>query len=256
MTAELVAVVLAAGEGRRLRPLTSRIPKALCPVNNVPLVDRALSAVTPYVSATAVNAHALADQMLDHLSRTAPAVFVSVEYPGALGTAGALGQLRNWIAGRDVLVHNADAYLPGGVGVLVDGWDGERCRLLVTRSPGSGDFGDLRYVGACLLPGAVVGGLAAEPSGLYERAWADSRALDFVVADAAAIDCGTPQDYLRANLHASGGASVIGPDAVVDGELVRSVVWPGGRVFPGERLVESIRAGDDLTVPAPLAAAG
>ena len=43
MTGALCAVILAAGEGRRLRPLTDSTPKALCPVGNVPLLDRALA---------------------------------------------------------------------------------------------------------------------------------------------------------------------------------------------------------------------
>ena len=62
------------------------------------------------------------------------------------------------------------------------------------------------------------------------------------------FDCGTPAEYLAANLAASGGQSVIGEGARVAGELVRSVVWPGGVVRAGERLVESIRVGEDLTV--------
>ncbi len=252
MRPETVAVVLAAGAGRRLRPLSTLVPKALCPVNNVPLLDRALAAVGPYAAATAVNVHAGRDQMLDHLDRAPGTVRISVEHPVALGTAGALGRLRDWIDGRDVLVHNADAYLPGGVAELVDGWDRRRCRLLVTSDPARGDFGDLRYVGACLLPRAVISGLAAEPSGLYERLWRGSDAVDFAVTTAVAIDCGTPRDYLRANLHAAGGTSVIGAGAVVEGEVVRSVVWPGGRVRPDERLVEVIRAGATLTVAAPL----
>lgn len=155
-----------------------------------------------------------------------------------------------------MLVHNADAYLPGGLAGLIDGWDRRRCRLLVASDPPRGDFGDLRYVGACLLPHAVVRGLAAEPSGLYERAWRGSDALDFAVTTGVAIDCGTPSAYLRANLHAAGGASVIGAGALVQGEVVRSVVWPGSRVHAGERLVESIRAGDTLTVAAPLGPPG
>jgi MurNAc alpha-1-phosphate uridylyltransferase len=72
------------------------------------------------------------------------------------------------------------------------------------------------------------------------------------VSTAEFIDCGTPSNYLRANLAANGGESVIGPGAVVDGELIRSVVWPDGVVRAGERLVESIRVGSDVTVPAPL----
>jgi hypothetical protein len=64
------------------------------------------------------------------------------------------------------------------------------------------------------------------------------------------FDCGTPADYLAANLEASGGRSVVGAGARVDGELVRSVVWPGGVVHRGERLVESIRVGETLTVDA------
>ena len=39
----LAGVVLAAGGGTRLRPLTRLVPKALCPIGNVPLLDRALT---------------------------------------------------------------------------------------------------------------------------------------------------------------------------------------------------------------------
>lgn len=244
----LVAVVLAAGEGRRLRPLTALRPKALCPVNDVPLLDRALAAVTPHVEDVAVNAHHLAEQVLACLRGR---VHVSVEQPVALGTAGALAALREWVDGRDVLVHNADAYLPAGVADLVTGWDGTRATLLARHAPGRGDFGDLRYVGACVLPWRDVARLEPVPSGLYEVQWRHEtpRLLE---TTAVAIDCGTPADYLRANLHASGGRSVVGAGAVVAGELVRSVVWPDGVVRRGERLVEAIRAGADLTVPAPL----
>lgn len=245
----LVAVVLAAGEGRRLRPLTELRPKALCPVDNVPLLDRAMAAVAPYSTAIAVNVHHHREAMLAHLHGSSATV--SVEDPVALGTAGALGALREWIAGRDVLVHNSDAYLPGGLSALPERWDGERCRLLVASRPGAGDFGDLRYAGACLLPWAIVATLGATPSGLYETVWRGAD-LDLVETTEVVIDCGTPEEYLRANLHASGGGSVVGPGAVVQGELVRSVVWPGARVWRGERLVESIRAGADVTVAAPL----
>ena len=60
--------------------------------------------------------------------------------------------------------------------------------------------------------------------------------------------CDRPRDYLAANLLASGGESVVGEGAVVEGELVRSVVWPGGIVHPGEVLVDAIRLDDHHTV--------
>src|SRR6478609_11746433 len=102
-------VVLAAGEGRRLAPLTRHRPKALCPVGRVPLVDLALDRIRPLVDELAVNLHHGADQLDAHLAGD---VHRSFEEPVALGTAGALGRLRPWLRGRDVVVANADAWLP------------------------------------------------------------------------------------------------------------------------------------------------
>jgi NDP-sugar pyrophosphorylase family protein len=68
----LVAVVLAAGGGTRLRPLTSLIPKALCPVNNVPLVDLAFRRVGEVTREIAVNIHHFRELMEEHLAGRAP----------------------------------------------------------------------------------------------------------------------------------------------------------------------------------------
>jgi len=249
---DLVGVVLAAGAGTRLRPLTTLLPKALCPVGNVPLVDLALDRLAPHVSALAVNAHHHAALLTAHVGDRA---HVSVEEPIALGTAGALGQLRPWIDGRPVLVTNADAYLAGSVEALVDGWDGGSVRVLVSRDPARGDFGADRYAGSCLLPWDVVATLTPEPAGLHEVVWRglwERGELDVVRTSDTFVDCGTPRDYLLANLHASGGTSVVGEGAVVEGSIERCVVWPGARVERGERLVEVIRA-PGMTVAAPQA---
>lgn len=255
----LAGVVLAAGRGTRLRPLTDLRPKAMCPVDGVPLVDLAMARVAPHVAHLAVNAHHHATQLADHVAGRA---YVSIEQPEALGTAGALGRLKAWLDGRDVLLTNADAYLPGTLDDLVRGFDAERCRLLVTElDPGvRGDFTrgavPLRYVGACVLPWRLVAGLTATPSGLYEVLWRDLAAaglLDLAVTTGTVVDCGTPADYLRANLLASGGRSVVGAGAVVEGLVERCVVWDGAYVGPREHLVDVVRAGDrsrPVTVPA------
>lgn len=242
-------IVLAAGAGTRLRPLTTLRPKALCPVGNVALVDRALAMmVRAGIDDVAVNAHHLAGQIVDHLDGR---VHLSVEQPTALGTAGALGALRSWIDGRHVLICNSDAYRDGDLHGLIDGWTGDKPRVLVVRDPAHADFGDWRFAGASLLPWSHAKTLPARPAGLYEAVWrpADARGeLELVEHSGTFIDCGTPRDYLAANLHSSGGASVVGAGAVVEGELVRSVVWPGAVVSPGERLVDSVRTDTGLTV--------
>jgi len=239
---QICAVVLAAGRGTRLRPLTELRPKALCPVGNVALVDHALARVAG--ADVAVNAHHLGEALVEHLSG---AVHVSWERDEPLGTAGALGALRDWIDGRHVLVVNSDAFHPPDLSDLVSGWDGERVRLRCVRDPGRADFEGLRFAGASLMPWAAVRDLAPVPSGLYEVVWRHHD-LDMHVASGPFFDCGTPREYLDANLAASGGESVIGEGARIEGEVIRSVVWPGGVVAEGERLVEAIRVGDHLTV--------
>src|SRR3954447_24784114 len=94
---DLAAVVLAAGAGTRLAPLTRLRPKALCPVDNVPLVDLALARVSRITAAVAVNAHHGGAAMEARIAGRVP---LSIEPDRALGTAGALSFLRDWIAGR------------------------------------------------------------------------------------------------------------------------------------------------------------
>jgi N-acetyl-alpha-D-muramate 1-phosphate uridylyltransferase len=247
----LAAVVLAAGAGTRLRPLTQLRPKALCPVGDRPLVDRAVARALRVTSDVAVNVHHGRAALEAHL---AGRVHLSFEKAEALGTAGALGQLRPWIDGRDVLVANADVWLADDkvVDEFVAGWDGDRARLLVVDNPRDSDFGGRwRYAGVSLLPWSMVARLEAEPSGLYEVLWKEESGagrLDLAPTEMEYRDCGTARSYLEANLLESGGRSVIGGGAVVEGDVSESVVWPGGVVLPGERLHRAIRAGERLTV--------
>jgi N-acetyl-alpha-D-muramate 1-phosphate uridylyltransferase len=267
----LAAVVLAAGAGERLRPLTRLRPKPLCPVANVALLDDALRRVSAVVrpGSVAVNVHHHRTQMEEHLAAR-PDVHVSVEPDQARGTAGALGLLKDWLDGRAVLVVNGDSWSAGELNDLVTGWDGERVRMLVHAPEGHtgaprAAFDPHSLVVASLLPAWAVESLDPEPSGLYERCWRPAQAagrLETVTDPARFIDCGTPATYLQANLLAGPVTapdaviapgvtildSAIGAGAVVEGDLIASVVWPGARVNPGERLVRSVRASDRVTV--------
>jgi N-acetyl-alpha-D-muramate 1-phosphate uridylyltransferase len=244
MSDSLAAVVLAAGIGERLRPLTLLRPKPLCPVGDVELVDHALVRVAGATADVAVNVHAGRAAMEAHL---AGRVHLSVEAERPLGTAGALGLLRGWLDGRPALVVNADAWCPGSLEAFAAGWDGERIRMLLV---GEDRLQPTSRLAGVLMPWADIAPLPAEPSGLYELSWRQAAAagrVEVVRHDGPFVDCGTPADYLAANLASSGGASVIGPGAVVEGTVERCVVWPGAHVHAGEQLVDAIRA-DGLTV--------
>lgn len=191
---ELCGLVLAAGRGERLRPLTDETPKPLLEVGGRTLLDAALgrvSAVVPLSPATvAVNAHWLADQIVAHVDGRA---WMSVESPLALGTAGAVGALRSWIDGRDVLIANSDVFYAAPIDVVgfVDGWDCRRPRLLVVADSARADFdGGWRFAGMSLLPWTIASALPAEPAGLYELVWSRTE-IDLVPTDVTYIDCGT-----------------------------------------------------------------
>lgn len=272
----LCAVVLAAGVGRRLRPLTSAIPKALCPVGNVPLLDRALAAMAGLgiqgTSKVAVNAWHQPAEMVRAVGERA---HMSVETtPAPLGSAGGLAALRNWIGGRDVLVGNSDAYLRGGsLAPLLDGWDGAEVRMLgVPAGDRPVEFGPYRFAGFSLLPWRWVADLPVEPADLVRAVWRPAEragALRVIEYAGVYIDSGTPRDYLMANLdaaRAAGGSlidpdatisgavldSVIGAGAMIDGVVERCVVLPGAVVRPHERLVETIRHAYGPDLPASL----
>ncbi|MEI2699262.1 MAG: sugar phosphate nucleotidyltransferase [Microthrixaceae bacterium] len=249
LAAPLAVVVLAAGAGTRLRPLTSLCPKPLCPVGDRTLLDWSLGAVAPLGLDVAVNVHHGAAQIVDHIDALARPVVthVSHEQDRALGTAGAIGRLRDWLGGRGALVVNADTWHRADLAEFLSGWDGERVRLLSSSplpfGPGSG-------VVASIVPWSAVEHLTDEPTGLWEVLWnAESAAgrLDAVHHRGVVVDCGTPAAYLAANLAWSGGESVLGAGATVDGSLTRCVVWPGSVVAAGEVLVDAVRA-DGLTV--------
>lgn len=242
--------MLAAGAGRRLTPLTELVPKALCPVAGAPLVDWAIARARHVTPRVAVNAHHRQSSLARHLEGSG--VHVQVERDRLLGTAGALGNLKPWIDGRHVLVVNADSWHQAPLERLLDGWDGERPRLLTVVHPALATWGDRAYAGAALLPWEGVRRLGSEPSGLWEVWWREldpvSGAIEFVPYGGPWFDCGTPARYLAANLSASGGEPVIGPGSVIEGTVERSVVWAGARVSVGESLRDAIRASDRLTV--------
>lgn len=84
-------LILAAGEGTRLGDLGRQIPKALIPIGGRPLLDTHLEHLEREgVERVFINAHHLADQLIEHVTRYSGPIEIDVLVePTLLGTAGA-----------------------------------------------------------------------------------------------------------------------------------------------------------------------
>jgi MurNAc alpha-1-phosphate uridylyltransferase len=130
-------MVLAAGLGTRMRPLTDNLPKALVPVAGRPLIDRVLDKlVEAGVRRAVVNVHHFAHQVEIHLkARTDLEVLISDERAGLLDSGGGI-QLARALLGEDpIFVANIDSLWLEGATPALEGlkqaWDPELMDLLL-----------------------------------------------------------------------------------------------------------------------------
>jgi MurNAc alpha-1-phosphate uridylyltransferase len=189
-------MVLAAGRGKRMRPLTATTPKPLVEVAGRALVDHVLDRLADVgVEKAVVNVHYLADLVEVHVGkRSKPAVAVSDERGLLLDTGGAVVRALPGLGSEPFFHLNSDSlWIEGArpnLEVLAERWDGERMDgILMLASTvtavgydGSGDFemdkdGRLSrraertvapfvYAGAAILHPRVFAGLEEEPFSL------------------------------------------------------------------------------------------
>jgi MurNAc alpha-1-phosphate uridylyltransferase len=140
-TAPKTAMVMAAGLGTRMRPLTNDRPKALIEVAGKPLID---FVVDPLVAAgverIVVNVHAHADQLEAHLARRTDAQFlISDERAALLETGGGIKHARPLLGEAPIFVCNSDYVWrkPGAPALqaLTDAWEPARMDALVVVIP-------------------------------------------------------------------------------------------------------------------------
>ncbi|UDF31399.1 UNVERIFIED_ORG: nucleotidyltransferase family protein [Roseateles sp. XES5] len=109
------AMVLAAGLGTRLRPITDTMPKPLVPIAGKPMIDYGLDALAEAgVKRAVVNVHHFADQMKTHLAnRMAPEIILSDETDRLMNSGGGLAKGLKLLGRGPVLVMNADLFWIG-----------------------------------------------------------------------------------------------------------------------------------------------
>lgn len=148
MTAPKTAMVLAAGLGTRMRPLTNDRPKALVEVGGKALIDHMLDRLADAgVTRAVVNVHAFADRLEAHLKeRTiAPAIVISDERAALLETGGGLKAARGLIGDGPVWLANIDSvWIEEGASALdalAAAWDPQAMDVLLLCVPLERAFG-------------------------------------------------------------------------------------------------------------------
>lgn len=141
------AMVLAAGLGTRMRPLTDNMPKPLVPVGGKALLDHVLDRLADAGVATAVvNVHYLADQIIRHVAeRQAPHVVISDERDTILGTGGGVVKALPLLGSAPFYHLNSDTMWIDGarpnLARLADTFDPARMDILLLMAPSAGSIG-------------------------------------------------------------------------------------------------------------------
>jgi mannose-1-phosphate guanylyltransferase len=253
------AIILCAGFGMRLRPLTDELPKPLVPVGDRSILEHALASLAAAgIWELSINVHHLAEQFSRTLASSSLNVRVVVESE-IRGTAGGVAGARAQLSSAPVLVWNGDILVappidqllvrcepqslclgvaprPSGEGTVGLDAEGHVVRLRGERfgnEQRSGDYVGVLSLGAGLLAslperGCLFGDVALP----LLRAGGSVRSVSVT---APWTDAGDPQSLIRANLAwlaVRGLGSFQGQGAEVTSgvELRQSVIGAGARV--------------------------
>ncbi|UOK69383.1 nucleotidyltransferase family protein [Ancylobacter polymorphus] len=117
MTDITTAMVLAAGLGTRMRPITDRLPKPMVEVGGRAMIDFALDSLAAAgVTTAVVNLHAHADLLERHLEgRTRPRIILSDERGELLETGGGIARALPLLGDAPFFVMNADTVWIEGI---------------------------------------------------------------------------------------------------------------------------------------------
>ncbi len=231
------AMVMAAGLGKRMLPLTAHVPKPLVKVAGKPLIDHMLDHLgDARINRAVVNVHYLPDQVEAHLAtRHHPDVTISDERALLLETGGGMIKALPLLPDPFFCVNSDNVWIDGPRNTLFDlsdGWDPNRMDALLLVVPrerafqhkGKGDFhlepdGRLRrrgpdeaaapyiYIGAQIVSHRLLRDAPQGPFStmlLWERAMSEGR-LFGVIHAGEWFDLGTPEAIAPAEARLAGG---------------------------------------------------
>ncbi len=144
------AMIMAAGMGTRMRPLTDTMPKPLVPFSGKPLIDHVLDRLADAgIAEAVVNVHYLADMLEAHLaSRRHPRIIISDEREALLDTGGGTKKALPLLGDDPIITFNSDSVWADEIGSnlasLMAAWDPERMDALLMIADAARTIG---YVG-------------------------------------------------------------------------------------------------------------
>jgi N-acetyl-alpha-D-muramate 1-phosphate uridylyltransferase len=178
------AMVLAAGLGTRMRPVTDAMPKPLVPVAGKPLLDHVLDKLADAgVDDAVVNVHYFAEQIEQHLmGRRAPRITISDERSQLLNTGGGVCAALPLLGTAPFFLLNSDT-------LWIDGVDGNLHRLARAFDPARMDTLLLLAPTATSVGYVGRGDFAMDPAGVLRRR-REREVVPFVYAGAAVLTPG------------------------------------------------------------------
>jgi mannose-1-phosphate guanylyltransferase / phosphomannomutase len=274
------AVVMAGGEGSRLRPLTSSRPKPLVPVANKPVMHHIVDLLRRHgIREIVATLHCLADEIENYFG-DGSALGAAIEYvveDTPLGTAGAVKLAQPRLGGQRFVVVSGDALTdidlseliaahersgavatialqrvsnPLEFGVVVAGEDGRISRFL--EKPSWGEvFSDTINTGIYVLEPEVFEYMEAGKNydfskDIFRFMLRDGRALYGHVTGGYWSDIGNLQQYMQANYDALRGAVRL----EIPGVEIRPGIWIGenARIAPDADLHAPVCIGPNATI--------
>jgi MurNAc alpha-1-phosphate uridylyltransferase len=194
------AMVLAAGYGERMRPLTLRVPKPLIELAGRPLIDHVLDRLAAAgVQKAVVNVHYLPDVLEERLARragTKPDIMISDERDVLLDTGGGAKRALPELGQGPFFIHNADSVWSEGAAPALSRmlalWDPAEMDSLLLLAPVSSSLG---YAGR--------GDFAMAPDGRLTRR-GEKQVVPFAFAGVSLCDqrlfAGSPDGAFSLNL--------------------------------------------------------
>jgi len=242
MTLPHTAMVLAAGLGKRMRPITDTMPKPLVPVAGRALLDWGLDALgAAGVERAVVNVHYLGQQIIDHVAtRDRPKILVSDERDGLLDSAGGIVRALPLLGPDPFFVLNADTFwIDAGrsnLQRLALAWNGASMDILLMLADFDQATGHTGGADFLLAPDGRLARARGDPSGLIYAGVA-------ILAPGQFADAGPEPHSLNRNFDAAiaagrlyglkleGSWITVGtPDAIAPAEAaVARATRPGGR---------------------------